>query len=229
MHQRRYREIPFGQRIRNGPTGSILCNLFRGLLASADVDQESYSRVIDRYAQNPPEGANASTIQSLGKELMRESITWKAFLKGLDFLRVGKFSFIVQLELEDGRSVRYNATHQLNQIPAPGNVLSTAFRELSLSIVSDVKEHSELMNRYIERNCVGSDRTRRAAVRSTLGKELFKAAMTWKSFIKGMVYLSATKIEITFIAYPQRAGTLSSYSARESVNLGDFKDIGDEE
>lgn len=224
MHQRKHRLIPYGHRIRSGPVGSVLCNLFRGLLANAGVDQDSYSRLVERASKRPTKGESPSSIIGLGKELMRESITWKTFLRGLDFVKIKKFEFIIALYLEDGRELHYADAYVMNQITSQGVILSNIFKALIGSGVMDITKHSDLMARYLGNACANMDRTKRSATRASLTKELFKSAMTWKSFVKGMVYLSATRVEITIRAYPLFGREAEVLGAKEVINLSDFKE-----
>lgn len=228
MHHRKHRLIPYGQRITSGPVGSVLCNLYRGILGSAGIDSDSYSRMVERASQRPDKKESTSSVLGLGRDLMRESITWKMFLKGLAFLKVGRFEFTIAVFLEDGRELHYSSVHLMNQISTPGSILSTMFRALFGSDSMDISRHSNLMTQYLNRACIGMDRTKRAAVRAGLVKELFKPAITWKSFIKGMVYLSANRLEIKVLAYPTFGRAVEPLGAREVVNLSDFKeDIND--
>jgi len=228
VQHRKHRLIPYGQRIKSGPVGSVLCNLFRGLLASAGVDQDSYSRLVERSAQRPMKGESPSSIVGLGKELMRESITWKTFLRGLEFVKIKKFEFIIALYLEDGRELHFAEAYMLNQITSQGVILSNIFKALIGSGVMDITKHSDLMARYLGNACANMDRTKRSAARASLTKELFKPTMTWKSFVKGMVYLSAVRVEITLKAYPLFGRQAEVLGAREVINLSDFKDDIDE-
>lgn len=228
MHHRKYRLVPYGQRIKAGPVGSVLANLIRGLLGNAGIDQDSYNRLIERAAQRPSRKESVSSLMSLGKELLREGITWKTFLKGLDFLKIKRFEFIIAIYLDDGRELHFADSYLLNQIQSPGAILSDIFKSLIGSGVMDITKHNDLMTRYLSKACANMDRTKRSAVRASLTKELFKPTMTWKSFIKGMVYLSASRVEITVKAYPNFGRPGEVIGARETINLLDYEEEIDE-
>ena len=112
---RKHRIVPIDQPIKTGSVGGILANIWRKIMHELGLkDLDRYNALMERYIQraliDPNRVEKASARASLGKELLKESMTWKTFIKGLNFLNVLKFELRIRLYHTNGKVT----DHQLN-------------------------------------------------------------------------------------------------------------------
>lgn len=106
-----------------------------------------------------------------------------------------------------------------------GSILSKIYRTILTDLGMDRQRYEALMNKYIQRSQHYPDRVQRAAARASLNKELLKESMTWKTFIKGLVFLRLWKIDITIRAYHMNQRVTEH---RTTVNFGEIEGLQDE-
>lgn len=116
MLKRKSKVQPFGAPIRTGSVGSILAKLYRTILHDLGIDPSRYEALMERYIQrahmDPNRKAKAAARAGLSKELLKETMTFKTFIKGLLFLAVARVDFKVTLHHANGKIT----THEMNVI-----------------------------------------------------------------------------------------------------------------
>lgn len=89
------------QPIRSGTADSILASLFRHILASYNVTNDRFNSYLERYIVRSNIPRNIKDISSvrgnLKKELTKNTMSWRVFVKGLQFLNFNKFEIIIRL------------------------------------------------------------------------------------------------------------------------------------
>lgn len=83
----------------------------------------------------------------------------------------------------------------------PGAILARMYRKIlaDLGVTSD--RYEALMARYVSKAQLYPNRKEKAAARASLSKELLKEFMTWKTIIKGIMFLAVPKFDMTFKLY----------------------------
>ena len=79
----------------------------------------------------------------------------------------------------------------------PGAILARMYRKIlsDLGVTSD--RYDALMNRYVAKAQLYPNRKEKAAARASLSKELLKEFMTWKTLVKGIMFLAVPKFDLS--------------------------------
>lgn len=97
---------PYGEEIMTGSSDSILASLFRTILMDLNVTAIRFDRLLERYISNArlPNNIKEASSQrgNLKKELLKSSMSWKVFVKGMVFLNVKRFDISIKLHLSSG-------------------------------------------------------------------------------------------------------------------------------
>ena len=92
---------PFGDEIKSGTSDSILASIFRNILMDLGITATRFDKLLARYISNSLIPVNIKESSSrrgnLKKELMKSSMSWKVFIKGLVFLNVKKFEISIRI------------------------------------------------------------------------------------------------------------------------------------
>ena len=108
------------QDIQSGTSDSILASLYRRILKVHAVEMRSFDKMLVEYV-NKVHGAAASikdrtSIRSnLYKELLKDKITFKVFIKGLRVLGIKKFDIMVRLYLPNGQTTLHEKSVILDE------------------------------------------------------------------------------------------------------------------
>lgn len=221
MISRKSKQKPLRAKLNKGPSGSILSKLFRTILFNYGMDDKRYDALMARYIRKAAMDVNrkdrADVRAGLSGELLKTSMTWKTFLKGLKFLSIAKMSIVVRLWKSDETCILYRQNYSLDTVEVEfgsedddeklskegimtaGSILGSFFEEICRELKVGKGEIPTLLAAYIKRTHVGADRRSEAAVRASLMKELFKPIMTWKSFIKGLNFLGICRFELMIV------------------------------
>lgn len=88
----------------------VLSKLWRQLLMVLDIDGWKWDRLMRIYLTDPRNGIQnnsrdrSSARGNLNKELKRDDMTWRVFLKALNFLDPIRVVFTVRITFKDGRT-----------------------------------------------------------------------------------------------------------------------------
>ena len=109
----------FGPVIKTGPSDSVLASLFRTILMDLGITAIRFEKLLDRYiiqAKLPNNIKEASSQRgNLRKELLKTTMTWKVFIKGLMFLNIIKFDVSIRLHHPNGRLTEHTKTVRLDR------------------------------------------------------------------------------------------------------------------
>jgi len=92
----------------------ILANLFRTILYKHGVNTMKFNRLLERYINKTYKTITSKEATSvrgnLRKELLKNKMSWKVFLKGLYFLNIVKFDLVLKLHDQNGNVVIHEKT-----------------------------------------------------------------------------------------------------------------------
>ena len=93
----------------------------------------------------------------------------------------------------------------------PGAILARMYRKIlnDLGVTSD--RYDALMNRYVAKAQLYPNRKEKAAARASLSKELLKEFMTWKTLVKGIMFLAVPKFDLS-IRLHHASGKVTEHS-----------------
>ena len=228
MLVRKHKIRPFNMVVRSGGPGAVLARLFRTVMFDLGItENDRYDSMMARYIQKArllPDAAKQEAARiGLSKELLKESITWKTFLKGLEFLYVKQVDFSLTLE-RNGALSEHSHSFLLGSREQPGKhlavLLGIIFHELDIR----GDEYSQLTDAYIERSRTIVHKRQRATIRASISKELLKTVMTWKTFLKGLSFIGVQRFTIS-IRLHHTVKKLSMHTVQVSLD----GEIGDED
>lgn len=216
MLSRKHKVVPIGMMIYSGGVGSALARLIREVMHGIGLREDArYNSMMTRYinrASMLPDGKKLYVVrQGLAVELKKENITWKTFMLGLDFLGVKKFNLTVILRHRSGEDTYHSVQSPITRPNEAGEVLAKLLGEIFFDLEIHGEKFDRMMKSYIEKT-----RTRdqihpreRASIRAALSKEFLKQNITWKTLIKGMLFLDIPEFTIRLtLSHAVRADTV---------------------
>ena len=111
--------LPYDQEIKSGSAESVLASLYRKILRDLGISMSRYDTLLMKFVKriyaNKPSIKDQTTIKSNQyKELLKEKITFKVFMKGLSVLNFKKFDIIIRLYHHDGTTTVHERTVIVN-------------------------------------------------------------------------------------------------------------------
>ncbi len=112
MYSNRFRErqvVP-GEEIKSGSVDSILAALYQKLIRVMHLSGPQFDKYMNGYLSDPrncfPNNLRdrSSLRGNLRKELLKVTMTWKVFCKGLRFLKVARFDMQIAFYTTDGKN-----------------------------------------------------------------------------------------------------------------------------
>lgn len=100
---------------RVGEARGVLSALFRQLLVLRDIDGWLWDRLMRNFLADPRNGIQnnsrdrSSARGNLNKELKRDDMTWRVFLKALYFLDPVRVVFTVKVTFKDDKTLEVSA------------------------------------------------------------------------------------------------------------------------
>lgn len=223
-------ELPFGQEIRTGTSDSILSALYRSILNDIGIDESRFTVLVFKYVRKVTPAEEQKEISSIRanarKELMKSTMTWKVFIKGLRILNIRKLDIGIDLKLRQGDVREIAVKRGLILDPTfakePGDmdkvdqVISTLFHDILFQLSINTRRFNELIRDYIIRANIPTNLKEVSNTRGSLKKELMKPSMSWKVFNKGMLFLNVSRFDIGVKLYHTNGKVTTHY---RSVNL----------
>jgi hypothetical protein len=89
--------------------GGILASLWRQVLLDVNMKPPRFEILLDDFINNAKRGIPEDRVSrhftrgNLRRELEKETMTFKVFMKGMKFLKIVKINFAVELEHQSGR------------------------------------------------------------------------------------------------------------------------------
>lgn len=101
-------------------TDTLLALFFKEIMFRLGVNTQHFMRLIADYITKANIPANIKEISStrgnLKKELFKNTITWKVFIKGLSFLHVRRFTLGIYLHHQNGKVTEHKKSVNLDDI-----------------------------------------------------------------------------------------------------------------
>ncbi len=100
---------------RVGEARGHLSKIFRQFLVALDIDGWKWDRFMRIYLTNPRNGIpnnsrdRSSARGNLNKELKRDDMTWRVFMKAMEFLDPVKVTFTVTATFKNGRTLNVSS------------------------------------------------------------------------------------------------------------------------
>ena len=230
MATRKHKVLPYGIEIISGGIGSELSSLFRRILKDNGVDAERYNDLMYWYIAREQSKTNRNERMEarigLSQELMKEVMTWKTFVKGLKFLHVDLFEIDVVLSFEHRRAMRLVLKSKLSEYGHPGEILAALFNLLQAQMKESPTEYEQRLTAYVEKTRGQQSKKDKAAARASLSKELQKTTMSWRTFVKGLVFDDVLKYGFNITLF-RRMKPPTTHGV--TVNLDDYKETTDDE
>ena|SRR5574343_263831 len=86
---------------QNSSPNAILSKMFQKICHTRGMTPDNFSALLERYiirANLPRSLRDVSSVRgNLKKELLKETMSWKVFIKGLCFLNVSRFDFVIRI------------------------------------------------------------------------------------------------------------------------------------
>ena len=225
MRNRKHKIQPFGVKILTGGIGSILSRLYRTILNDIGMEAGRYDALMQRYILKALQSANrnerAEARMGLSKELLKESMTWKTYIKGIEFLNVEKMELDLLLNYDENKVSRHILMVPCEEFSDPSAILSRLYQQVLSSRDISPAQSMILMDAYIEKTRSGQSKKDKTAARASLNKELQKAGMSWKTFVKGLVFLQAVKFTLFTTLYHRNTKITNHFV---KVSLDEFEE-----
>jgi hypothetical protein len=98
---------PYGGTIMTGTSDSILASLFRTILIDLGITPMRFNVLLEKYIDKSNIPKNIKEVSSLRgnlkKELLKSTMSWKGFIKGLIFINIKRFEVRITLHHGSGK------------------------------------------------------------------------------------------------------------------------------
>lgn len=222
--------------LMSGGDDNILAGIWRKILNDLEVsDTVVYDR-INTYAEKVMKDQPEKIQQVRGNlrmDVNKKGMTWFTFTKCLRVLKVESleitFTFhhlrkttthILKVDLDDDF---FSPTKEKdNKDPT---VLSTFFKEILMTLGVGVREFENLLEQYMRRERLVINLRSKTTIRGYLKKDFTSPKMSWRNFIKALVFLCVLKVDMNIrLNFPRGNSTLHTYE----VLLNDLEDYHEE-
>lgn len=103
------------------------------------------------------------------------------------------------------------------------SILASLFRTILSELGINWARFNVLLERYVVRANIPLNVKEISSVRGNLKKELLKSVMSWKVFIKGLMFLNVRKFEITVRLY-HASGMITEHGKEVILDPDDVRD-----
>lgn len=218
--------------INSGGDDSVLAAIWRKILRDLDADESALydriERLAEKVSKEHPE--KASQIRgNLRTDIAKSAMTWFTFKKVLRVIDTQYFEMEFNLTHLNGKSkhtlrVTLDDNFLEKESDKPSD-LSTFFRQIQYDLGIGITKYEELLESYMRREKLVVDLRNKTNVRGYLKKDFSSPKMTWRTFMKTLVFLCVIRAEIK-ITLTNSRGSVSSHSY--TILLGDLEDYLEE-
>lgn len=218
-----------------GGVDSILAGLWRQILQDLDIDDSALLDKIDRYSKKITPGKPDKSAQIRGNlrtDVNKDAMTWYTFTKclrmlGVEYLEI-KFT-LHHLRLKSLHTLRVSTEEideeEIEKDPKAPSELSAFFKGILHNLGVGLTLFETLLEQYMRREKITVNLRNMTHIRGYLKKDFFAPKMSWKSFVKGMVFLCVLKMDME-TTLKLKKDQLTTH--RYSVLLGDIEDYNQE-
>jgi hypothetical protein len=202
--------VPYGDEVTTGDFGSALSCMFRVILKDLSISKNQFLILLRRYilktetiSSNSEDAGTVLCINS-ERELLNSSISFKVFLKSLMILNIKEAKITIILTDESGiESVHSEVIFlgkELSILSKPDlkitnqdMILKSIFDSIITARMINTHKFNELLVRYFKEKYTSPNVKDVASVRTNCKKDFFRKTMTWKTFIRGLIFLRMVK------------------------------------
>lgn len=219
-----------------GGVDSILAGLWRKILLDLDIDDSTLLDKIDRYSKKITPGQPDRSAQIRGNlrtDINKDAMTWYTFTKclkmlGVEYLEI-KFT-LHHLRLKSLHTIRVamdkiDVEEETEKDPKEPSALSIFFKGIMHNLGVGLTLFESLLEQYMRREKITVNLRNMTHIRGYLKKDFFAPKMSWKSFVKGMVFLCVLKMDLE-ATLKLRKDQISIHNYQ--VLLGDLEDYNQE-
>ena len=124
MTSRKPQAQDYSKEISSGSVGSILAKLYGKIRHDLGISASRYDALMQRYINkallNPSKRDKAAARAGLSKELLKKVMTFKTFVKGIEFHGVPEFDLAVTLYHANGKVTHHSIHVVLDEIDGEG-------------------------------------------------------------------------------------------------------------
>lgn len=202
----------YGERIGSAGPDSVLAGFFRKILFDLKINSNRFQALLDRFILSQGYAGNSIEVSmsrsALRRELSDTTMTWKVFVRGLQSLRVEKAVFGLVLYRDDGEVTGHERVIDIKEEVSDSGedvgTLAVYFKDILeyLKIFPDDKsetpnEFDKLLNYYVRMSKPGGALADQSQVKCSLKRELLKSRISWKIFVKGIIFLRTYKMIVS--------------------------------
>lgn len=229
--------IPYGKQVYSGAKEAILANLFRGILEKAGLPESRFNVLVDKYVINTMGHEDAKELTSvkgnMKKEYLRSHMTWKVFVRGFRIINARSFTITLHAKFSEGdvkeagvaRRLVFDSKYLESDLDLtdPDKVLYALYKDLNVQTRTNMARFNKLFDMYAVRSHIPMNMKDISSARGNLNKEFKKDTMSWKVFIKGLIFLTATNVEFG-IYLPRADGTVIHSFQKVVLDSENMKD-----
>lgn len=221
-----------------GGADSILAGLWRKIICDLDIDDSTLLDKIDKYSKSVSKDLPDRAAQIRGNlrtDVNKDAMTWYTFTKclrilGVEYLEI-KFTFhhtrmqsmhTLRASLDDSFFNENENEEKDNKEPS---VLSIFFNGILHQLGVGVTMFESLLEQYMRREKIVINLQNKTHYRGYLKKDFSAPKMSWKSFVKGLIFLCVVKMDMEATLRFKR-DQLRTHTYQ--VILGDIEDYFEE-
>ena len=193
----------------SGTSGVILASLFRTIMHEMGINNEKFNYLMLRYLDDPRNHVprnirDRSTVRgNLKKQLLKTTMTWKVFCKGLMFLNIRTLDLNLILEHTDKESQHHLVVNP--PLKQPGLVLADFYRQIIAELDISPDNFDLIVNNYCNKVNFLATEDEALKNKSKIKRETFSTSISWKVFSRGLFMLNIKRL--TLIANVTHANT----------------------
>lgn len=217
-----------------GGEDSVLAGVWRKILTDLRVDDSAMADRIDRYANKVMKDQPEKITQVRGNlkiDVNKKAMTLFTFTKCLRVIGVNEIQIKFTLH-----HLRRISVHTLtltlkddffikdkeDEGPSP---LSVFFKHIRHNLGIGLLEFEKLLDQYIRRERLVVDLRSKTNIRGYLKKDFSSPKMSWRNFMKAMVFLCVLKMDLQVtLKFPRDITSIHSYN----ILLNDMEDYSEE-
>ena len=219
--------------INAGGDDSVLAGIWRKILTDLKVDNAAVYERIERFSKILTVNYPDKTTQvrgNLRNDVNKPGMTWFTFTKCLRMLGVQYFEItftLHHLRLVSKHTLRVSLSdedflgpkeREENQKEDTPSVLSEFFKEIQQQLSIGVQKFEQLLEEFMRREKLVVNLRNKTNIRGYLKKDFSSPRMSWKNFMKAMVFLCVLTMELDItLHFPKGSLTKHKYT----VILGD--------
>lgn len=116
---------------QSGGIDSVLAVLFQKILLDLRIRENQFHRLMESFLMNP-RNARIGDVKdrsrargNLKKELFKNTMTWRVFIKGMRFLNIPRFELVIRLHHRNHTMTEHNIVVALDELGEPYNDIIT--------------------------------------------------------------------------------------------------------